>query len=912
MGCLTAGTVNIAIGEDSACTFASGSRNVFLGYQAGKNLTAGCNNIAIGNLTEFASATGCCQLVIGFDAGANYWLAGDSTKAIKPGAGIIDCAGSCGTAGQVLMSNGSNAICWGTAGSSASPATPTTQGTLYGCSDANVVCNTALGYNALLAGGVVESVAVGSGALECSAFGSCNTAIGHHSQRVGDGTRNTSVGTYALCKASAEANVAIGCGAGCDLTAGRYNVIIGTDVQTSSATSECELAIGYNTGQHWLTGDSTLAIKPGAGIIDCANSCGTASQALMSNGANALCWGDVLTPSCLTAPGSLITASIPSFGAPLEVFELPGGTGGQILTYAQTKFGCNLAWCDPVGAATPGALGLVYGIGQGTTASVSVGQGSLNSLTTGGSNTALGVQSLNSLTEGNDNVAVGFCAGQCLTTQCNNVSIGSWSGGFSTYSNSVLVGTCAGYAGGTDSVVVGYAALASSTLGVDKSVIIGSCALNDNPYSGNQLVAIGPNVALPNFNDSCQLAIGFSATENWLTGNSTKAIKPGAGIIDCAGSCGTAGQVLMSNGSNAICWGTAGGGASPATPTTRGTVYACTTDSHPTSGTGDVSLGLDAYTSVTTGYSNTAIGGEALRSLTSGCNNVGIGDQAGAAITSQSNNTIIGANTGLNGGATSSTVIGAGIDGNLTNTENVIVGYSATSTIGSVAVECSVILGTCALTSTAQVGSNLIAIGHCIALPSSSGSTQLAIGNGSTYWLSGNSNYAIKPGAGIIDCAGSCGGTGQVLTSTGSNGLQWASPASPTVIYNRLVDVTASTAANVIGWAGERGGSTSYLQNGNTSAMLFITANSGSDGSTPAAWAQIMIASVGGAGLSQIIASNTSGGTWSIDGVLYPANSDTTIQFTSNTTQTPMLFNIVLTQFGGFREPVIVYGTAAT
>jgi hypothetical protein len=94
--------------------------------------------------------------------------------------------------------------------------------------------------------------------------------------------------------------------------------------------------------------------------------------------------------------------------------------------------------------------------------------------------------------------------------------------------------------------------------------------------------------------------------------------------------------------------------------------------------------------------------------------------------------------------------------------------------------------------------------------------------------------------------------------------------------------------------------------------MLFITANSGGNGTDPRAWAQIMIASLGVVGLSQIIASNTSGGTWSIDGVLYPAYSDTTIQYTSNTTETPMLFNIVLTQFGGFREPAIIYGTAAT
>jgi hypothetical protein len=66
-------------------------------------------------------------------------------------------------------------------------------------------------------------------------------------------------------------------------------------------------------------------------------------------------------------------------------------------------------------------------------------------------------------------------------------------------------------------------------------------------------VAIGPGTALTNTSGSCQLAIGFSGTENWLTGDSTQAIKPGAGIIDCTNSCGTANLVLTSQG-NAVEW----------------------------------------------------------------------------------------------------------------------------------------------------------------------------------------------------------------------------------------------------------------------------------------------------------------------------------------------------------------------
>jgi microcystin-dependent protein len=46
----------------------------------------------------------------------------------------------------------------------------------------------------------------------------------------------------------------------------------------------------------------------------------------------------------------------------------------------------------------------------------------------------------------------------------------------------------------------------------------------------------------------CQLAIGFSSSSNWLTGDSGKNITPGAGIRDCAGNLGTAGQALTSTG----------------------------------------------------------------------------------------------------------------------------------------------------------------------------------------------------------------------------------------------------------------------------------------------------------------------------------------------------------------------------
>jgi hypothetical protein len=139
---------------------------------------------------------------------------------------------------------------------------------------------TALGDRAMCAAGnTTENVAVGTLALRV-VTGSCNTALG-------------SVAGYDLL--AGNNNVFLGRNAACANTSGNRNVVIGSDVTTSSLTTSCEMVIGYNAGQNWLTGNSTKAIKPGAGIIDCANSCGTNGQVLMSNGANAVCWGGGIT-----------------------------------------------------------------------------------------------------------------------------------------------------------------------------------------------------------------------------------------------------------------------------------------------------------------------------------------------------------------------------------------------------------------------------------------------------------------------------------------------------------------------------------------------------------------------------------------------------------------------------------------
>jgi hypothetical protein len=315
----TTGGFNTAVGQGALIFGATNDSSTAVGYRALGNLTSpttcsvalgfcagytqlsGDKNVFIGPSVRAASTTGSCQLVIGYDFN-QCWLTGTSTLAIKPGAGIIDCAGSCGTAGQVLMSNGANALCWGTAGGGASPATPSVSGTVFGCAN-------------------TTNAAIGSGVFAARTTGTCNSALGISAFPA------LTTGCY---------NIALGDSGGSTITTGCYNVTIGSGVTVPTATGSCQLAIGAQSGSLWLTGNSTLAIKPGAGIIDCAGSCGSAGQTLTSNGSNAIVWAAPPTVYQTTSSSSYtfstgVPVNILNFGnsnsvIDMTLFTTPQGT----------------------------------------------------------------------------------------------------------------------------------------------------------------------------------------------------------------------------------------------------------------------------------------------------------------------------------------------------------------------------------------------------------------------------------------------------------------------------------------------------------------------------------------------------------------------------------------------------------
>jgi hypothetical protein len=223
-----------------------------------------------------------------------------------------------------------------------------------------------------------------------------------------------------------------------------------------------------------------------------------------------------------------------------------------------------------------------------------------------------------------------------------------------------------------------------------------------------------------------------------------------------------------------------------ATPTVAGIVLGCTDTTNAALGcnalrvnvgVGNIAVGLDSLCTNTTGGANVAVGLNSMRLNTIGTNNVAVGNRALCANTTGNSNVAIGT-VALNSSVDASRTVAIGenaLCAATTGLYNTAVGWGALSSATGAAGGCNTALGGSA-GSLITSGTYNVVIGPNAQVPFGNQSCQLVIGWETNRWITGDSGKNIQPGAGIRDCAGSLGTSGQVLTTTGS-AVQWAVPS---------------------------------------------------------------------------------------------------------------------------------------
>jgi hypothetical protein len=298
-------------------------------------------------------------------------------------------------------------------------------------------------------------------------------------------------------------------------------------------------------------------------------------------------------------------------------------TAGTGITVTNASGAITIASSGSVSAATPTALGTVYGKVDTGYLNYSIGQYALRYTTTGAFNVALGQQALGTNISGSRNSAVGNDA-LSLNTASDNTAIGNGAlQANSTASYNTAVGSSALYSNTTagGNTAVGYQALKGNTTG-DQNVAVGYNALGANTVATDN-VAIGYDAAKGQVNGGYNVALGTRALE------------------------------INSNGDNNIAIG-----------------YQAVKNS--TSARRNICLGQNSAPTITSGSYNTIIGADADTSSSTAQYQIAIGDNAFG----KGNNTaFIGGTSGAyNGGNTTTwtTTSDQRIKKNIVNVENAL------------------------------------------------------------------------------------------------------------------------------------------------------------------------------------------------------------------------------------------------
>jgi len=427
--------------------------------------------------------------------------------------------------------------------------------------------NTAIGLQALsLNTGGVANTATGFQTLVNNTTGMSNTAsgykalfsntTGHQSTASGyealffntTGKHNTAIGTYALFYNNGDSNVALGRGAGDQLTSGSNNIHIANHGVAGEAAT---IKIGTQGTQTtaFVAGIYGSPLSGSPVVVTASGQLGT-GPGTAGAGFDAITSGTNTSATMTVGSGASLSA---------------GGTGTIAATTA-TALGADGGNC-PAGQWAAGVD--VSGNAQGCTADggidhgfagglTRVGTSALFSNTTGVRNTATGFQALAPNTIGSNNTASGFKALHLNTEGSWNTASGSHalasnSTGFRNTANGfeTLVANTEGF----ENTASGYQALHSNTTG-ERNTAIGTYALFYNTGdlnvalgrgAGDQLTSGSNNIHIANHgltSETATIKIGTQGTQTKAFVAGIRGITTGLAdampvMVDSAGQLGT-------------------------------------------------------------------------------------------------------------------------------------------------------------------------------------------------------------------------------------------------------------------------------------------------------------------------------------------------------------------------------------
>jgi hypothetical protein len=249
------------------------------------------------------------------------------------GVGTFVCVPASTTNDQVLTVDTACAggLKWAAAGGGGgTAATPTTLGTVYGCTT-GIECNTALGSGALAAVATCLNIAIGKNALYCSTNGGCNVAIGYIAMGCATGNGcNIAIGYRTFECSSGSGNIFLGsCTGGSGLGSvfpSNQTIGIGALAFSASTGSGSSIGIGYQAAQR-LNGDVNIAI--GLAALRGANVTGATGIYNVAMGAYAMY--TAAGAACNTVLGSNAACNLVS-GCNNIAIGMYAGTTGQAVS----------------------------------------------------------------------------------------------------------------------------------------------------------------------------------------------------------------------------------------------------------------------------------------------------------------------------------------------------------------------------------------------------------------------------------------------------------------------------------------------------------------------------------------------------------------------------------------------------